>query len=349
MRKAKSDPANKNFFLKSLKTINRKDGINQDEAILIAQHCLQKSPYAQKYALFNVKIEERKNQKENYKIHFTPKKDLTGDCSLFVSIDPKTSESLCECTQAGNDFSLKTGYLETEDKQQIHYNQYKNGHKKVLILVHGFYNSKEAVLFIKMAQDLSGEYDVIVFDMRGHGLSSGLFTWTTHSDKDLESVLEYASKQYEKIGVIGFSLGAATSIITTAKSDLVDSLISVSSPTEFSKIDGEFWTMGVEENIAYNVFGEGRIGKGVRPGFLWLKKTKPINVVDQIKVPILFVHGKKDWLINPWHSQELYAKAKSKKGLKLITEGTHAEYIYRRDSEGTIKIFKDWFKDTLND
>lgn len=159
-----------------------------------------------------------------------------------------------------------------------------------------------------MAKALNDEYDVIVMDFRGHGKSDGPFDWTASEHQDLEAILRYAHEHYKDVGVIGFSLGAASGIITAARSDLIKSLIIVSTPTEFNKIDKQFWKMDVMENIFYNVFEEGRVGKGIYPGNLWLEKTKPIDVVTDIKIPVFFVHGAKDWLILPWHSEKLFKK-----------------------------------------
>lgn len=243
--------------------------------------------------------------------------------------------------------SIKTGYVVTEDKKKIHYDHYTGGHDKVIVLAHGFYNSKQAVLFKDMAAVLNDAYDIIVMDFRGHGKSDGPFDWTAKEYKDLEAVLHYAHKQYTAIGVVGFSLGAATSIITAVRGDLIKSLVVVSPPTDFDKIDKHFWKMCIKENIIYNVFKEGRIGKGVMPGNLWLKKIKPIDVIQDIKSPVLFVCGKKDWLILPWHARALYEKAKGVKKLEIFEEGTHAEYIYRSHKEQTLKMFKEWFAKTL--
>ena len=242
---------------------------------------------------------------------------------------------------------MNTGFVVTKDQKKIYYDHYAHSIDKVIVLAHGFYNSKQAVLFKDMAKALNDDYDVIVMDFRGHGQSEGPFEWTAKEYQDLEAILEYVKERYRKIGVIGFSLGAASSIIAASQTDLITSLIAVSPPADFDKIDKHFWKMGIKENIIYNVFAEGRIGKGVKPGNLWLKKTKPIDVVGDITIPVFFIHGKKDWLILPWHSQELYEKARGKKRFELIEEGTHAEYLYRRDREGTIKLFKEWFKETL--
>ena len=238
-------------------------------------------------------------------------------------------------------------HVVTQDGKKIYFDHYQNNHPKVVLLAHGFYNSKKAVLFKDMARGLLDAYDVIVMDFRGHGQSEGFFDWTAKEYLDVEAVLAYAHQHYERIGVVGFSLGAASSLIAASRSNVITSLIAVSPPTEFKRIDKHFWKMGIAENIFYNVFDEGRIGKGVRPGKLWLKKTRPINIIQDIKIPILFIHGKKDWLILPWHSEKLFEKAAGNKKLIMVEEGTHAEYLYRRDREGTISMFKEWFKKTL--
>jgi len=240
--------------------------------------------------------------------------------------------------------------LMTEDKKEIFYDHYETSAKNVVVIAHGFFNSKDSVLLQDLGKALVGDYDVILMDFRGHGKSKGLFYWTTKEYIDLIAVLEEVKDEYDRIGVIGFSLGAATSIITASKTDLIDSLISVSAATEFEKIQFFFWDLDVENDILYNLTGDGSIGKGVRPGPFWLKKEKPINCVANVKCPILFIHGESDWLIKPSHSQILYEKTKSKKGIALIKDGPHAEYLLResKNKEETITLIRNWFKETLD-
>ena len=178
--------------------------------------------------------------------------------------------------------------------------------------------------------------------------SKGLFYWTTKEYIDLITILKRIKDQYQKIAVIGFSLGAATSLITASKIDWIDSLISVSAPTEFESIEFHFWELNPEMDILYNVIGEGRFGKGVRPGPFWLKKEKPIHVISQVKSPILFLHGDDDWLIKPWHSQALYDKTVSKKKLVLVKNGPHAEYLIRKNKNEIFSLMNDWLQSTLN-
>lgn len=240
-------------------------------------------------------------------------------------------------------------HVVTVDNKKIDVHHYKRGHSKAVILAHGFYNSKQAVLFKEMAIGMSEDYDVFVIDFRGHGKSKGFFSWTVHEHRDLQALLDYMDTKYNKVGLVGFSLGAAISINTVARDSRVDSLIAVSAPYDFNRINYKVWQMGVTENLVYNVFQEGRKGKGIRPGWLFRRKPKPIDSVAKIKIPTLFVHGQKDWLISAKHSQKLYQKAMCDKDLIILPEGTHAEYIYRSDKEGTLKIFREWFQKTLSD
>ncbi len=92
----------------------------------------------------------------------------------------------------------------------------------------------------------------------------GFFYWTSKEYLDLEAVLNWGGRKYKKTGLIGF-LGAATGIISVARKHKADSLIAVSAPTEFKKIDYLFWNLDVENEIIYDL-GEGRKGKGLCSG-----------------------------------------------------------------------------------
>jgi len=235
----------------------------------------------------------------------------------------------------------------TSDHKQIHCDHYARGAEKIVVLAHGFFNSKDSVLLQELGASLFDRYDVALLDFRGHGNSPGLFSWTTKEHMDLTAVLEFLKPHYQKIGVIGFSLGAAITIITATKIDWIDSIIAVSGPSDFDKIDYHFWELDAENDLFYNMTGDGRAGKGIRPGPFWLKKEKPINKVSEVKCPALFVHGENDWVIKPWHSQALFEKAQCKKEIVVFSKGPHAEYLMRKNKEETVDQIRNWFEETL--
>jgi alpha-beta hydrolase superfamily lysophospholipase len=241
-------------------------------------------------------------------------------------------------------------YVMTEDKKRIALSHIKGGFSKVVIIAHGFYTNKDTVLFRKITDAFSKEYDAIVFDFRGHGKSSDVFTWTALEQKDLQAVIAYAKENhYTKIGVIGFSLGAAIALIEASSHHNIDSVIAVSSPADLRSINYHFWERDMWRDLMLNFGAKGR-GKGIRPGSLSLQKIRPIDIIDKISpTPILFLHGEKDWLIKPGHSQRLFDKANSPKALTIIKGGGHAERIFDLFPEKFMKICLDRFTETLKE
>jgi pimeloyl-ACP methyl ester carboxylesterase len=238
--------------------------------------------------------------------------------------------------------------LKIEDATEIAFDHYKMGNSGVIVLAHGFFNNKDAYLFKKIAEMFSKEYDVISFDFRGHGKSEGKYTWTFKEEEDLRAIILYAKeKGYKKIGVIGFSLGAAVTLIEASKNSAIDSIIAVSTPYDFRKMDFHFWEKEMLNDLKLNLGFKGK-GKGIRPGNLFLKKTRPIDVINKLAPkPVLFIHGEKDWLIKPYHSQKLFEMTKEPKKIYIVKEAGHAEKIFDDHKEEFEQACKDWFNETL--
>ena len=205
--------------------------------------------------------------------------------------------------------AVVSGTLTTIDHQKISFQHFKNGCQAVIIIAHGYYNSKQCVIVQQLAQALRGEYDIFMFDFRGHGKSSGLFTWTSREGNDLRAVLDFIAPLYSKKGLIAFSIGATISINVLANDKRVDSFVCVSAPSDMSKIDYWIWALDWKGDAAYTFFDpKGKIGTGVRPGPFWLAKERPIDNIGKITIPIMFIHGSRGWVIRPWHSEALHRK-----------------------------------------
>ena len=240
-------------------------------------------------------------------------------------------------------------FLTTEDNHKIAYKHYKKGNDKTIIIVHGFYNSKDSELLGKLKDELFKKYDVFMFDFRGHGQSSGFFTWTAREGYDLKAVLKYLDGQYKKTAILAFSFGGSISInVLSEKNYNIDSFICVSVPSDPSRVDYKWWNLDWENDIHYSMLTKnGRKGKGVRLGPFWLKKQKPINNIQALKMPVLYIHGSKDWVIDKWHSDALYSKTTVRKELFLINNGLHAEYLLRKNKNEFIKKINTWLSETL--
>lgn len=243
----------------------------------------------------------------------------------------------------------KSLYLTTADSHRIHLRHLKKKDSKaVIILAHGFFTHKDVPLFKTMEKMFHDYFSVIGFDFRGHGASSGRFSWTSLEPFDLQAVISFAGQQgYEKIGVIGFSLGAAVALIEASRRQNVSSLIAVSAPYSFWKIDCRFWEKEMFNDLKFNMSPGGR-GKTIRPGHPFLPKVKPIDAVARIpSIPTLFIHGAMDWLIKPHHSKKLFEKALPPKGLVIMPKAGHAEMIFEKYPKKFEHLCIEWFEKTL--
>lgn len=241
-----------------------------------------------------------------------------------------------------------SGYVLTADQKKIQYTHYKSGHNAVIVIAHGFFNNKQVLLMKRLAESLKEDYDVISFDFRGHGKSTGLFGWTSREGQDLKAILNYAKEQkYERIGVLGFSLGAAVALIEASKNRDIHSVIAVSTPCDFWQINYHFWEPEMLEDLKLNIGFKG-VGKGIRPGNPFMAKTRPLDIVAKISpTPVLFIHGSNDWLIKPKHSEKLFEQAKEPKRLSIFPGAGHAERIYDTHPEEFLRLCADWFNQTL--
>ena len=73
-------------------------------------------------------------------------------------------------------------FLNTKDRVNIALNWYNTGHKSVIIICPGWFMTKDSKAFSLLAEKLSEKLDVIVMDFRGHGRSSGFYTFTSKKE-----------------------------------------------------------------------------------------------------------------------------------------------------------------------
>lgn len=238
-----------------------------------------------------------------------------------------------------------TDQVITSDRIHISFDLYQEpGRDAALILCPGFCQSKETKIFRELASALASKWDVICMDFRGHGRSDGQYTFSTHEGRDLDAILHWAEKAYTRIGVLGFSMGAAIAINHISHRGGIQSLIGVSSPSAFEEIEFKFWT---PEAIRTGIQSL-EAGAGCRPGSAFLEKERPADNIGKISpVPVCLIHGTNDPIVSHQHSERLYQAAGEPKRLSLIEGGGHAEALYRRYPEQFLRLTGEWFDATL--
>ncbi len=235
-------------------------------------------------------------------------------------------------------------FVRTNDNIKIAFNLYSNNKDSVVVICPGWFMTKDSRIFKLLALDFSKYYDVIVMDFRGHGKSSGFYTFSAKEQFDLDAVINYIKTNYtyKNVFLCGFSLGAAVVLNYCAISSGISKAIAVSAPADFMKIENRMYLPDAWIPTLFQKFEPLR-WLSIRPGFPLLKKEKPIDSVDKIKIPTLFVAGEKDPTVFPWHTKVLFDKAKCPKKYELFTKARHAEDIYNDFHDEFMELCINWF------
>lgn len=234
-------------------------------------------------------------------------------------------------------------FLITTDNVKVAINYYNHSNDEVIIVCPGWFMTKDSAIFRTMSEDFAKTFDVISMDFRGHGRSGGFYTFTSNEEKDLDIVVNFARERYKKVFLCGFSLGGALVLLYSAKNKNIDKVIAISAPADFMKIENNIFSPDAWIPTLFYKFELFR-WLSIRPGVPWLKKDKPINFVENIKVPTLFIAGEKDPTVFPWHTKLLYDKALCEKDYKLFENARHAEDLYYDFPRDFINICVNWFK-----
>jgi dipeptidyl aminopeptidase/acylaminoacyl peptidase len=181
---------------------------------------------------------------------------------------------------------------------------------RVIVIVHGSEGNRAEPpgKMLDIAKEfVNYNYNVLMFDMRGHGeseakhVSAGL-----HERYDLLGAVDYVKQRgINKTGVVGFSLGAAASLMTLSETEEIDAVVSDSGYADLTDIiKSEF---GKRSNLP----------RFFIPLVLFLAKVmydvdfaavKPIEAVHKTDIPIFIVHGEQDDMVPVEHAYRL-AKA----------------------------------------
>ncbi|MFI4913230.1 MAG: alpha/beta hydrolase [Sedimentisphaeraceae bacterium JB056] len=177
-----------------------------------------------------------------------------------------------------------------------------------VILVHGLWMDKTLYAF-SWGQILSVYgYRVILVDLRGHGRSTGDYiTFGSKESDDIVSLIDSLEKSCLLEGqliLFGESLGAAVAIETAAIDDRVTGVIAISpfvtirdAAPHFSKQRFSFLNMMLGQDGIDRVIDEaGDIG-GFSPD-----ANTPLDAVEELEIPVLFIHGSEDKHVPCMHS-----------------------------------------------
>ncbi len=236
-------------------------------------------------------------------LFFHPQKNMVLNPELF-EIDYKVISK-----KVDND-TLFGWYLKTKDDK-----------KGTVVFFHGNGGNISYQLFEAFWLVWYG-YDVITFDYRGYGNSTGEPS-IENIHQDVKAVFDWSiehSSKDEKLYIFAQSLGGAVAI--TALADYKDQ-------SRFSKvvIDSAFASYkGVADDVLNKSWFTSLFS--ALSNTVENEKLDPINNIANIDIPIVLIHGKKDTVVDFTHSVKLYEKANKPKYLWLDEKTNHIGLFY---------------------
>ena len=213
--------------------------------------------------------------------------------------------------------------------------------QSVIIIVHGSEGNRvqppEKMLGITK-ELFNNNYNVLMFDMRGHGESEAKHVSAGLYEKyDLLGAIDYAKRRgMKKIGVIGFSLGAATSLMTLSETNEIIAVVADSGYADLTDvIKSEF---GKRSNLP----------RFFIPVILFLARTiynvdftavKPIEAVRETDIPVFIIHGQQDEMVPVAHAYRLAEALKNPDSLLwVLPDAKHSNPYLVRPKEYMEKV-----------
>ena len=221
----------------------------------------------------------------------------------------------------------------------------------VIVMVHGStrnrVNPPERMLGI--ARELvNNGYNILMFDMRGHGESEGKrVSAGLYETNDLLGALDYINHRgiESKIGVLGFSMGAATCLMTAPECEEIDAVI----------VDGAY--ADIVSIVESEFANRSDLPKFFLPIILFMTKNlydvdftaiKPIEATKNITVPVFVIHGGQDSTVPVEHANRLAEVCQNPYSmLWIVPEAEHCEAYMERSEEYVNKVvsfFEEAFK-----
>ncbi len=212
----------------------------------------------------------------------------------------------------------------------------REGSERGIILVHGKpgHRANPEIGLLFLARDLHElGYGVLTFDLRGWGASQkSRFSLGQFECRDVLGAVDYLkSRGIAKVGVIGFSMGAASSILAAAQDTSIRALVEDSGYADAREVVDmklprsshlpSWFTLGVV--LA------GKVLYGVD-----YDSAKPIREVGKIKPRrVYFVHGEADTTIPAEHARRMFqAAGNPADDLWIVPGGKHVKaYLTHRE------------------
>ncbi len=215
--------------------------------------------------------------------------------SLILIIKPTTIQS--NIFPDKDKYYYQETWFETEDKLLLHgwfIPATENKNPKTIVFLHGYPAEKGDIL--PFAKNFKKNYNLFLFDFRSLGGSEGtISTIGLNETKDVVAALDYLENEHKvnEVYVWGFSMGAATALLSAHKDSRIKKVVSDSSFANLSSMATETFRFPIINQILGQILNIWAfIILGTHPS-----NVSPASIIDDLDIPVMIIHSKDDNMI----------------------------------------------------
>ena len=216
--------------------------------------------------------------------------------------------------------------------------------KPTIIFVHGIGSMRSGDNATEIAYHLVGQgFNVLLFDLRAHGSSGGDYVSAGYFEqKDVLGAIDFLLKRgvtTDDIGVIGFSMGAGTSILALVEEPGIRALVVDSPYARASDLLTSETTRktGIPEWLSPIFIPAVKVIASLFYG-IDVGSLVPEEAVRQLTYPILVIHGKEDTRIPYTHGERVYDEAYQGSTIWLVPGVEHVDAFLDYPEEYVLRV-----------
>jgi pimeloyl-ACP methyl ester carboxylesterase len=195
-----------------------------------------------------------------------------------------------------------------------------------VVVVHGFAASITNAGIVALGDAIhDAGYDVLLFDVRGHGRSGGATTLGDKEQFDVGAAVDAVRADNRPIVIVGASMGAIGALRYAASAGTsIAGLVTVSCPARWRlplNVRGVLAAVLTQTPLGRFV-ADRQMHVRIAGGFK--RPAPPIDLVPKLEVPYAVIHGRADPFINVGDAEALYEAAHDPRRLDLVDGLGHA-------------------------
>ena len=219
---------------------------------------------------------------------------------------------------------------------------------RCIILIQGteHHRNSPEIRSLRLGRDLVDRgFSVLLFDFRARGKSGGHRSSEGDREQwDVLGAIDYVAERgimVERIGLLGFSLGAGVALLVAAHEPRIPAVVSDSGFLDYM-MDLQQLSVGpfrLPSWFAIFVAFAGRIF--FKADF---SKVAPAQVVEQVEQPILFIHGEEDSVIPAEETSTLHDISDNPADRIWIVPNAEHVNVYRKMPEAYVSRVSQFFQ-----